>query len=598
MPLPDLDARFGFLDDLPDTLFEAVVTTRHGRLETRVAGVLAWRAALLAGRLPRPGELAWPEPAITRRLLPRLEVLELAGLCRGEESLTDQVLKDILQAVDSLEAWREQGIDGLFEDVAQQQRRERHTPPQQEPEGEEDLRPPEGEAGGDTPPETGASAGDEGGMPGARPPGQAGETGEQTPAPGEAGPEGAETIAHPTEHAGPEAEGGATPGEGMPGPPQAGGGTETGPFEGEGGDPDGASGSETAPAGAVAPVPDDFGEALARHWQGLVERWRETDAVVKGMATRLGRGWDLSRGVLVSEGWQQFVKLRHWIRMHPELVAIVDRLGREHPSGGDGTVDEVEEQVEDQATGEAPRPLEVIRSESPMSTRGVSRSDDIARMLPQEAAFLGHPALHLLWHARRAERALLSYQVEGVLSEHQPQLTETLPLPRKRRRRSAPRRGPVILCLDTSASMQGEPEWMAKAIALEVMRQASAEGRDALLFAFSGPGQLLELPLTFTPGGLKRVIRFLQQSFRGGTDIRGPLERALMRIDEQRWRKADMLLVSDGRFPVPEPIRARVRQERERDGLRIQGIIVGRWSSRSMERICDSVHRFQQPARR
>jgi len=41
----------------------------------------------------------------------------------------------------------------------------------------------------------------------------------------------------------------------------------------------------------------------------------------------------------------------------------------------------------------------------------------ISRMLPSELVFLGHPQLKMLWHARRAEKALLTYRVEGVLSK-------------------------------------------------------------------------------------------------------------------------------------------------------------------------------------
>ena len=50
----------------------------------------------------------------------------------------------------------------------------------------------------------------------------------------------------------------------------------------------------------------------------------------------------------------------------------------------------------------------------PEETKGVELSDAIPRMLPSEAAMLGHPVLKCLWHARRAELALLTYRVEGV----------------------------------------------------------------------------------------------------------------------------------------------------------------------------------------
>ncbi len=102
---------------------------------------------------------------------------------------------------------------------------------------------------------------------------------------------------------------------------------------------------------------------------------------------------------------------------------------------------------------------------APMETRGITRSDDISRMLPSELVFLGHPQLKMLWHARRAEKALLTYRVEGVLSEHvitEKEVLESQQQPGKKERLE---RGPIIVCLDTSGSMHGTPEMVAKALA-------------------------------------------------------------------------------------------------------------------------------------
>lgn len=49
--------------------------------------------------------------------------------------------------------------------------------------------------------------------------------------------------------------------------------------------------------------------------------------------------------------------------------------------------------------------------------------------------------------------------------------------------------GPIILCLDTSGSMRGAREVVAKALALECMRGAHRQQRPCYLYAFSGPGQ-------------------------------------------------------------------------------------------------------------
>ncbi|HKG94099.1 MAG TPA: hypothetical protein VKA84_19470 [Gemmatimonadaceae bacterium] len=56
---------------------------------------------------------------------------------------------------------------------------------------------------------------------------------------------------------------------------------------------------------------------------------------------------------------------------------------------------------------------------------------------------------------------------------------------------------------------------MAKAIVLEVFRTAHAEKRRCLLYAYSGPGQVLEHELDLTPEGVGRLLAFNGTRFHG-----------------------------------------------------------------------------------
>ena len=55
--------------------------------------------------------------------------------------------------------------------------------------------------------------------------------------------------------------------------------------------------------------------------------------------------------------------------------------------------------------------------------------------------------------------------------------------------RPAAEMGPIILCLDTSGSMRGARETVAKALALECLRGAHRQRRQCYLYAFSGPSE-------------------------------------------------------------------------------------------------------------
>ncbi|MCB1999938.1 MAG: VWA domain-containing protein, partial [Rhodoferax sp.] len=101
--------------------------------------------------------------------------------------------------------------------------------------------------------------------------------------------------------------------------------------------------------------------------------------------------------------------------------------------------------------------------------------------------------------------------------------------------------GPMLVCLDTSGSMRGAPENVAKACVLQALRTAHASGRACRLLAFGGSGELLEQELALTPQGLDTLLALMDQSFDGGTDVQTPLERAIARVQEEAFALADIL---------------------------------------------------------
>jgi uncharacterized protein with von Willebrand factor type A (vWA) domain len=183
--------------------------------------------------------------------------------------------------------------------------------------------------------------------------------------------------------------------------------------------------------------------------------------------------------------------------------------------------------------------------------------------------------LRLVWHARHAERALLSYEDDDRMDEVR---HTQAPVRRPSQRREPDRRlemGPMLICVDTSGSMQGGAEAVAKATVLEAVRAAHAQHRACHVFAFGGPDEVVEMALPVDAGGLERLTRFLGQTFGGGTDICGPLDRALARLEQAGWQLADVLIASDGEFGATPELAARLRMARVQTGLRVQGILIG-----------------------
>jgi hypothetical protein len=63
--------------------------------------------------------------------------------------------------------------------------------------------------------------------------------------------------------------------------------------------------------------------------------------------------------------------------------------------------------------------------------------------------------------------------------------------------------------------------------------------------------------------------------FRGGTDICGPLDKALAKLESQSWAYADLLIASDGEFGATPDMAARLVDAKRELGLRVQGVLIG-----------------------
>lgn len=325
---------------------------------------------------------------------------------------------------------------------------------------------------------------------------------------------------------------------------------------------------------------------LVSAWGERARAWSEVSEVFGDLGELLGRGWDLCRGVLKQTGWLDVVRLRALLEKLPQLREIVRSLGRLQVSQHEKP--ETERFLIPVLRLEEER-HEIRTPHVPAETRGVERSGEISRMLPVEASLLGHPKLRLLWHARRAERALLTYRVEGVEIERT--WAERERLEEVERERPRPERGPILAVIDTSGSMHGLPERVAKAVVLEALRVAHAERRRCYLYAYSGPGEVLEHELDLSEAGVGRLLAFLGHSFGNGTDV-GAMTTVVGRLQQEGWQKADVVLVSDGEWAASGAVVAAVQRAREA-GTRFHGVQIGSRGRTGLHQLCEPVHVFQ-----
>lgn len=183
-------------------------------------------------------------------------------------------------------------------------------------------------------------------------------------------------------------------------------------------------------------------------------------------------------------------------------------------------------------------------------TRGLTRSDDISRLLPSEAATLARgmtvPTSKLIFYAKLVEKSLQTYERDGW-----GEFPTQIDIDRREIRPTADR-GPILLCVDTSGSMRGPRELVAKALTLECMRAAKIQERGCYVYAFAGPKEVKELELGMDPESIERLLSFLEATFNGGSNFSSPIEACLKKLSQAQWSNSDILIVSDGELRQPK----------------------------------------------
>ena len=153
----------------------------------------------------------------------------------------------------------------------------------------------------------------------------------------------------------------------------------------------------------------------------------------------------------------------------------------------------------------------------------VEQGADLARLLPLELVQLVHPRTKLMAYRNLLERQCLQYRLEG---------TEALG------------RGPLVVAIDKSGSMEGERDVWATAVALALLDIARAERRPFALLCFDGR---VKHEAVVMPGeGLPEGALFVPAD--GGTNIEAVVRRGLEIIEERPGplRRADIVLITDG----------------------------------------------------
>jgi len=239
--------------------------------------------------------------------------------------------------------------------------------------------------------------------------------------------------------------------------------------------------------------------------------------------------WDLKPGILNDLKSEVFIEVAEVLKKFPEIRELAQRLGRSSKA-------EKEESFASVSSLENSQEHSAYRGE----LKGLRQGRDLEALRPCDWSRLFDP---------ETEDFFLKDLLEGAIFVREYANYSPKPSPKKRPPKSPKpqEKGPCIVCVDSSGSMAGLPEQLARALALALIKICHEENRLLYLILFSDRIHTLSLE----PGkkDLAQVLDFLSLSFHGGTDLRPVLEHSLERLSQKAWQDADLVIISDFRVP-------------------------------------------------
>lgn len=268
---------------------------------------------------------------------------------------------------------------------------------------------------------------------------------------------------------------------------------------------------------------------------------------------------DLSKGNLSAQEIERFKRWATYLANNSGVQSLCDLLGKLHQL-------ELSERIE-RAQVRYTQDIELPDINSREEIIGIRLGRDIEHVLPSELALLADPETSILFDLKYVESRLMCFDMQGIQRVQQHHQKEDL-----LRVEEAAKQGPMVICVDTSGSMSGMPETVAKAVALFIAGKARQQKRACYLINFSTGIETLDLGDDF---GMETLIKFLGMSFHGGTDAIPALDHALGVMQRDTYERADLLMISDFIMAsLPEQLCQQIEQQRTH-GNRFYSLVVG-----------------------
>jgi len=275
-----------------------------------------------------------------------------------------------------------------------------------------------------------------------------------------------------------------------------------------------------------------------------IQHFMHLEKLLSPFIRNWGRLWDLSDHLFETSGFEIIDTFARLLEQDESLQELAEILGKHCRT---------QEIFEKETREEA-----VITTEwhSKPAYRGelngLRYSNDISSLLPTELSMLRNSSANKLFQLKFAQKQLLSFDyLNDELEEQKTKKQKEVSVEKK------DPKGPIIICVDTSGSMHGTPENIAKTVTFALAKIAVEQDRKCYVISFSQniqtheitPNKDMEMTGTDSANYIQKLVAFLQMSFNGGTDAEPALNNALNMLSGSDkaagYTNADVLMISD-----------------------------------------------------
>lgn len=261
-----------------------------------------------------------------------------------------------------------------------------------------------------------------------------------------------------------------------------------------------------------------------------IEELKKLQEALEPFTNELGRLWDMSKGNWQRVNFDVLKRYAELLQRDKTLKELAEMLGKMH---------QAEKEFEEEMFANIQfKPEWKVEHASKADLIGIHESDDLSSLLPSEAAFLSDPTLQTVFFKKFAEKKLQTFEYQAKMLSYNEEKFQD-----KRQKEKENEKGPFIICVDTSGSMHGTPETVAKTLCFAILKIAIRDNRKCYLISFSTGIETLNL--TDLKNSLDKIISFLSMSFNGGTDATPAMREALKMLSTQDYKKADVIMISD-----------------------------------------------------